>query len=220
MQQNEKCSRIVLVDDDPIVRDALRQVLLAKNYDVVAVGINKDEAVALYGEHKPDVMLMDIRMEGGTGLDAAKEILEKDSAANILLLTTFHDKEYIDESIKLGCKGYILKENIMAIDSSIDAVLSGKIVFDSKILETIASGGLGSVKLESSAGDEEFLKELSESEQAVLNLVAEGMNNKEIADYLCLSEGTVRNYISSMLSKLELRDRTQLAVYYLKSKNK
>ncbi len=211
-------SKIIIVDDDAIVRESLAQVLIAKNYDVLGSGKNKDEAVSLYLEHKPDLVLMDIRMAGGSGLDATREILSEDKSAKILLLTTFHDKEYIDEAIGLGCKGYILKENISSLSSSIEAVLSGKIVFDSKIMETVISersqdNGKDENKLEKKLAS---LEDLSEKQKEVLKLVADGMNNKEIAERLFLSEGTVRNYISDMLSKLNLRDRTQLAVYYYK----
>ncbi len=203
--------KLIIVDDDAIVRNSLKQVLIAKDYDVIAVCKNKAEAVESYFNNKPDLVLMDIRMAGGSGLDATREILAKDSEAKILLLTTFHDKAYIDEALVLGCKGYILKENISSIASAIEAVLGGKIVFDSKVIENITKA---STLKEKNLLD--TLQDFSDREKAVLQLVADGMNNKEIAEKLFLSEGTVRNYISTMLSKLDLRDRTQLAVYYHK----
>ncbi len=204
---------IIIVDDDAIVRESLKMILESKHYKVLASASTADEAVNLYFKQKPDIVLMDIRMSGSTGLDASKKILSKDKYAKILLLTTFHDKEYIDEAIALGCRGYILKENISSINATIEAVLNGNIVFDSKIVSTI-----GSTKKSSDSIDLSEIKELSDKEKSILELVANGKNNKEIASELYLSEGTVRNYISLMLSKLELRDRTQLAVYYYKGK--
>ncbi len=203
--------RVIIVDDDAIVRESLKQVLMAKNYEVIDVCKNKEEAVQFYFTYSPDLVLMDIRMAGGSGLDATREILSKDADATILLLTTFQDKEYIDEALALGCKGYILKENISSISSAIEAVLSGKIVFDSKIIENLTKSA--NTKEEKML---DSLNDFSHREKAVLQLLADGMNNKEIAAELFLSEGTVRNYISTMLSKLNLRDRTQLAIYYHK----
>ncbi len=204
-------SKIIIVDDDAIVRESLKQVLIAKNYDVLDSCKSADEAMKSYFKYKPDLVLMDIRMAGGSGLDATREILSRDKDAKILLLTTFHDKEYIDEAISLGCKGYILKENIASISSSMDAVLNGKIVFDSKIIEAIAD-----INAKHSEENYELIEDFSEREKSILKLIADGLNNKEIAEELFLSEGTVRNYISNMLLKLDLRDRTQLAVFYYK----
>ncbi len=209
-------NKIIIVDDDKIVRDSLEFVLKGQSYDVVASGKNAADAVSLYFNHKPDLMLMDIRMGESTGLDASKEILAKDSSAKILLLTTFHDKEYIDEAMKLGCKGYILKENISGIASAIDSILNDRVVYDSNVIESIISNKEGSTSI--NILKNEKLSELSTRELEILTLVADGLNNKEIANGLFLSEGTVRNYISTMLSKLELRDRTQLAIYYYKNK--
>ncbi len=209
-------NKIIIVDDDKIVRDSLEFVLKGQNYDVVASGKNAAEAVSLYFKYKPDLMLMDIQMGESTGLEASKKILAKDSNAKILLLTTFHDKEYIDEAMRLGCKGYILKENIAGISSAIDSILNDRVVYDSNIIKSIMSN-----KEESTYSDitkNEKLSELSTRELEILSLVADGLNNKEIANELYLSEGTVRNYISNLLSKLELRDRTQLAIYYYKCK--
>ncbi len=198
--------KIVIVDDDAIVRNALRQILEAKQYDVVAVGECGTEALALYQRHLPDIILLDIRMAGMTGLEASKAILSRFSDAKILFITTFQDDAYIDEALKLGCRGYILKENIGGIVPAVEAVLSGQMVFGPKIID----------KLPSINRESPYSAALSERENDILSLIAEGLNNHEIAQKLHLSEGTVRNYISTMLVKLDLRDRTQLAVYYYK----
>lgn len=150
---------------------------------------------------------MDIRMEKMSGLDATKEILKIDPHAKILLITTFQDDEYIGAALSLGCKGYILKQNIKGIIPAINAVHSGNLVFDSKIVSNIKKYSKKDIDID-----------LSPRELDILLLVAEGLNNREIAEKLFLSEGTIRNYISNMLDKLSLRDRTQLAIYYYRLK--
>ena len=144
-------------------------------------------------------------METMNGIEATKEILKIDPKAKILLITTFQDDEYISSALSLGCRGYILKQNIEGIIPAINAVYSGNLVFDSKIVSNIQT--YSKKNIDSNLTDREF---------DILLLVAEGLNNKEIAKRLFLSEGTVRNYISIMLEKLSLRDRTQLAIYYYK----
>ncbi len=196
---------VVIVDDDHLVVSSLKTIVTASGIDVLAVGHNGMEAVKLYEEYNPDLILMDIRMEEMNGIEASKEILKIDSNAKILLITTFQDDEYISEALFLGCKGYILKQNIQGIIPAINAVCSGNHVFDSKIVSSIQHHSKKNVNTD-----------LTDREFDILLLVAEGLNNKEIADKLFLSEGTVRNYISSMLEKLSLRDRTQLAIYYYK----
>ncbi|WP_352418585.1 response regulator transcription factor [Proteiniborus sp.] len=196
---------VIIVDDDHLVVNSLKTIVTASGIDVLAVGHNGMEAIKLYKEYSPDLILMDIRMEEMNGIEASKEILRIDTDAKILLITTFQDDEYISEALSLGCKGYILKQNIQGILPAINAVYSGNHVFDSKIVSSIQHHSKKNINTD-----------LTDREFDILLLVAEGLNNKEIADKLYLSEGTVRNYISSMLEKLSLRDRTQLAIYYYK----
>ena len=198
--------RIVIVDDDPLVVSALSTIVGNSNYDVTATGTSGFDAVELYKEHRPDLLMTDIRMREKSGLEASKEILEDFREAKILLITTFKDDEYIHEALSIGCKGYLLKDNLTGIIPAIEAVLSGNMVFDSNIVKSM-----------SATSSHKDLSELSTREQDIIELVAEGRNNKEIAEHLYLSEGTVRNYISQMLTKLDLRDRTQLVVYYYKN---
>ena len=127
-------------------------------------------------------------------------------------ITTFQDEEYISSALSLGCRGYILKQNIKGIIPAIKAVYSGNLVFDSKIVSNMQQ------KPGSNKNINEIDVDLSEREFDILLLVADGLNNKEIAAKLFLSEGTVRNYISTMLDKLDLRDRTQLAIHFYKNK--
>lgn len=187
--------KIVIVDDDPLVVSALTTIVENSDYEVAAEGTSGFDAVKLYSEHRPDLLMTDIRMREKSGLEASREILAADSEAKILLITTFKDDEYIHEALNIGCKGYLLKDN-----------LSGNMVFDSNIVKSMSA----------QSAHKDFT-DLSTREQDIIELVAEGFNNKEIAEALYLSEGTVRNYISQMLTKLDLRDRTQLAVYYYKN---
>lgn len=196
--------KIILIDDDPIVLKSLETILKAYGHEILAKGYNGNQAIKLYEEHRPDLVLMDIRMEEKSGIEATEEILSKNKDAKILLLTTFNDEEYISKALSLGCSGYILKQNIDGLSSAIEAISKGQTVLDSEIVENIKP------KIK------EVLDEsLTKREIEILKYIAQGFNNKEIANILYLSEGTVRNYISVMLEKLNLRDRTQLAIYYL-----
>lgn len=199
--------KIIIVDDDPLVVKSLKTIVESSGITVLGIGHSGLEAIDLYKTLSPDVVLMDIRMNDMTGIDATKEILEIDKDAKILLITTFQDDEYIREALSLGSRGYILKQNIDSIIPSINAVHSGNMVFDSQIVSSIKK-----------YREKDIVGELTDRELDILVLVADGLNNKEIANEIYLSEGTVRNYISTMLDKLSLRDRTQLAIYYYKSK--
>lgn len=199
--------RILIVDDDPLVVSALETIIESAGHTVVATAHDGAEAVQLYIAHQPDVLMMDIRMGEMNGIEASRQILESQRDANILLVTTFKDEEYINEALSLGVKGYLLKDNYKGIVPAINAVASGNMVFDSKIVQSFNTYEIK---------DNPDFKSLSEREFEILKLVAEGMSNKEISDTLFISEGTVRNYISTMLSKLNLKGRTQLVVQYYK----
>ena len=204
--------KIVIVDDDMLVAGALKTILEAGE-DVTVVGTGQDgsEAFALYRKHLPDVLLMDIRMQHVSGLDAAKQIVEEYPEAKILLLTTFADDEYIVKALKYGVKGYLLKQDYQSILPAIRAVCTGQTVFGTEIVSKIPQ------LLQEKKNYDWEACDISEKELKVISLVAEGLSNKEIAEELFLSEGTVRNYISNILDKTGLRDRTQLAVHYLRA---
>lgn len=204
---------VVIVDDDKLVCHALKTILESDSeIAVVAVGNDAQEAVKLYDTYKPDIMLMDIRMGERTGIDAGREIVEKNNGAKILYLTTFADNEYIIDALKLGAKGYLLKQKFESIVPAIKAVYSGQSVFGDEIVAKLPTAEVKKEDVDLSGYD------LTEREIDVIKQVAEGLSNKEIAELLFLSEGTVRNYISTILEKLELRDRTQLAIFYYKKK--
>lgn len=204
--------RVVVVDDDKLVAISLKTILEADEaITVVGTGHNGKEAIALFQEMRPDVLLMDIRMEIMSGLEAAEHILQDNPNARILFLTTFSDDEYIVKALSIGAKGYILKQDFEGIVPALKAVCGGQSVFGGEVIGKIP------VLMQSKEEFDYSRYDINEKEQAIIELVAEGLSNKEIAEKLFLSEGTVRNYISSILEKLALRDRTQLAVFYYKN---
>ncbi|MDF2881437.1 MAG: DNA-binding response regulator [Clostridiaceae bacterium] len=205
--------RIVVVDDDKLVCVSLKTILETENDICVAgTGNSGKEAIELYDSLKPDILLIDIRMENMTGLEAGEVILRKDKNAKILFLTTFSDDEYIIKALRIGAKGYIIKQNFECIVPSLRAVYMGQSVFGDDIVSKIPSLINSSSKADFSSFG------ITEKELDIITIVAEGLSNKEIASRLYLSEGTVRNSLSAILEKLDLRDRTQLAVFYYKNR--
>lgn len=203
--------KLILIDDDCLVVSALKMILESEpDFEVAATAEDGTEALPLCRRYNPDVILMDIRMKEKNGLEAAEEILQEFPSARILLLTTFSDDEYIVRALKLGAAGYLLKQDYRNIIPAIRAAASGQTVFGTEIVSRIPEL-MGSGKETT-----DYTKYgISERELEVIRLIAEGLSNKEIAARLYLSEGTVRNYLTVILDKLNLRDRTQLAVFYL-----
>ena len=205
--------RVVVVDDDKLVCASLKTILeVEADITVVGVGHNGKEAIELYKDFVPDILLIDIRMEIMTGLEAAEKILNYHKDAKILFLTTFSDDEYIVMALKLGAKGYIIKQNFECIVPSLRAVFIGQNVYGDDIITKIPYLMSNKCKADLSSFG------ITEKELDIISLVAEGFNNKEIANKLYLSEGTVRNSLSTILEKLDLRDRTQLAIFYYKNR--
>lgn len=203
--------RIAVVDDDKLVCASLKTIIEAEaDLTVVGMGHNGREAIDLYEQLKPDVLLMDIRMDTMTGLEAGESILSHDAKAKILFLTTFLDDEYIIKALKIGAKGYLIKQNFESIVPSLKAVFAGQSVFGQDIITKIP----GLINTEVSV--DLSIYDLNEKDLEMINWVAQGLSNREIANCLYLSEGTVRNRISLILEKLGLRDRTQLAIFYYK----
>lgn len=197
--------KIIIIDDDVCICTSLQTIIQASKHQVIAIGHDGQQAIQLYQQYQPDLLLMDIRMEGMDGVMASKEILRQYPKAKILFLTTFHDDSYIMEALSLGVKGYVLKQNFHTLLSAFDAIMNGQHVFDTEVVQKIPHIFTHSKPSTIS---------LTPKELECITYIAKGYSNKEIAASMYLSEGTIRNQISALLSKLSLRDRTQLAIYY------
>lgn len=202
--------RVIVVDDDPFVCASLETILNAQDdLEVVAKGTSGPEAVSLYETHLPDVVLMDIQMVGGDGLSAAEQIIAAHADARVLFLTTFADDDYIVRALHLGAKGYLIKQNVTDIAPAVRAVAAGQNVLGDEVVGHISRTP------ETRVSTDGFAKlGLTEREIEVVELVAQGLDNHEIAAELFMGEGTVRNHISAILQKLQLKNRTQIAVMY------
>jgi DNA-binding NarL/FixJ family response regulator len=203
--------KVVIIDDDRLAADALKSILEASGeVEVCATGEDGADALPLYERYLPDVLLTDIRMKNIGGLEASERLLRAYPDAKILLLTTFNDDEYIVKALKFGVKGYMLKQDYQNILPALKAVSLGQTVFGTQITEKLPH------LLQRRETFDYAARGVTEKELDLVALVAEGLSNREIAERLFLGEGTVRNYLSGVLEKLNLRDRTQLAVFYLK----
>ncbi|GAX46593.1 response regulator [Pseudolactococcus reticulitermitis] len=210
--------RVLIIDDDALITSALKMILEVDQIEVVGIGHDGKEAIQLFETLKPDILLMDIRMAEMTGLAAAKVILAQYPDAKILLLTTFSDDDYIIQALKYGVKGYLIKQDYSSIVPALNAVNNGQTVFGTEIMAKIP-GLLHTEQPDSQVKFHYADYGLTAKEYDLIGLVADGLSNKEISDQIFLSEGTIRNYLSTILDKLNLRDRTQLAIFYLKTKN-
>jgi len=200
---------ITITDDDAIVVMSLKTILEASGeVSVLGTGHNGAEAVELFKKHRPEVTLIDIQMPVMDGLAAAAEILKIDSQAKVLFLTTFSHNDYIVKALNIGAKGYILKQDFANIMPALRAVKAGQSVFGNDIISKLTT----LVQEDKDFNYSDF--GVTAKEEEMILLVAEGLNNQEISDQLHLSVGTVRNYLSTILEKLDLRDRTQLVVFH------
>ena len=212
--------RIAIVDDDPIVCQSLETILTATGTaEVLWTANDGDAAVRRYFEtpaSRPDVLLIDIQMPGTSGLDAAREVLATDPAARILFLTTFSDQSYIAQAMGLGAKGYLIKQDVAAVGPALQAVMAGQVVLGAEVLGKLTERTPNPADSDDSRDTADSIEGLlGEREREITALVAEGLDNRDIAARLFLSEGTVRNRISVILDKLGLTNRTQLAIIWL-----
>ena len=208
--------KILIADDQELIRDSLRIVLSGNTDFSVNTAANGIEVVRAVRRDKPDVILMDIRMPEMDGVQCTQIIKENYPEIKIIILTTFDDDEYIFSALKHGASGYLLKG--ISADRLIEAIhkvyhgnaminedIAGKVL---KMFSQMARENAAVITV-----DEDYIREITESEWKVIGLVSKGLSNKEIAAELFLTEGSVRNYLSSVLKKLDLRDRTQLAIW-------
>ena len=212
--------RIAIVDDDPIVCQSLETILTATGTaEVLWTANDGDAAVRRYFDtpaSRPDVLLIDIQMPGTSGLDAAREVLATDPAARILFLITFSDQSYIAQAMGLGAKGYLIKQDVAAVGPALQAVMAGQVVLGAEVLGKLTERTPNPADSDDSRDTADSIEGLlGEREREITALVAEGLDNRDIAARLFLSEGTVRNRISAILDKLGLTNRTQLAILWL-----
>ncbi|MGE8056327.1 response regulator [Bacillus mycoides] len=206
--------RIMIVDDQSLIRDGLAMILnLRPELEVVGTASDGDEVVQKVKQLQPEIILMDIRMPRMNGVEGTRLVREEFPYIKVLMLTTFSDSELIFEALEQGASGYLLKD--METDAIVQAILTvhgGGAVLPQDITAQIVKE-LKKTKSVIERTPPEQLEQLTEREVEVLREVGLGLNNKEIAKKLFITEGTVKNHVSNLISKLELRDRTQAAIY-------
>lgn len=206
--------KILLVDDHEVVRLGIKALLSNyPQYEVVAEAANADDAVSKAHEYEPDAIIMDIRLPGRSGIDATKEIVEDLPDTKIIMLTSFAEDDLLFDAINAGAYGYILKQ-IGSDDliNALDAIGRGEALLDPALTQKVFKR----VREASRKATDEAFATLSDQELRILNLISEGKTNKQIAADIFLSEKTVRNYVSSILSKLSLSTRSEAAAYAVK----
>ena len=208
--------KIVIADDQELIRDSLK-IVLSANQDMEVIDTVADgrEVIRSVRSEKPDVILMDVRMPGMDGVSCTQIIKENYPQIKIIILTTFDDDEYVYNALKYGASGYLLKGVSMAeLSSAIRTVYSGKAMINPdiavKVVRLFSQMAKGNYTIQV---DDRSIEDIGKTEWKVIQQVGYGRSKKEIAAALNLSEGTVRNCLSSVLGKLDLRDRTQLAIW-------
>lgn len=232
--------KIFLVDDEPLLLESLEIVLTVKGgFDVIGSAGNGTEALKKLKEKTPDVMLIDLNMPGMGGIELIKRVKEEYPDIRMIVLTTFYDDKNISEALANGASGYLLKDSGKdAIIEAVEQSVKGVSILDAKVMQKLTgilnNSGTASQKTGTSEGKpggssadetEEALIErmnkagLTEREKEIAKLIAEGCTNAQISSILFISEGTVKNYVSIIYDKFDIRDRAKLAVY-LKSGNR
>lgn len=211
--------KILIADDQELIRESLKIILSTNNeFEVIdTVGSGK-EVVESIRRHIPDIILMDVRMPDMDGVQCTKFVKEVYPEIKVIVLTTFDDDEYIFSALKYGASGYLLKGvSLDELTSAIKTVLQGGAIFNpnvaskvTKIFSEMAKNNIVAERIH-----DEDLPNLSDTDWKIIQQVSQGLSNKEIAEILKFTEGTIRNYLSVILDKLQLRDRTQLAIWYI-----
>ena len=211
--------KILIADDQELIRESLKIILSTNNeFEVIDTVESGKEVVESIRRHIPDIILMDVRMPDMDGVQCTKFVKEVYPEIKVIVLTTFDDDEYIFSALKYGASGYLLKGvSLDELTSAIKTVLQGGAIFNpnvaskvTKIFSEMAKNNIVAERIH-----DEDLPNLSDTEWKIIQQVSQGLSNKEIAEILKFTEGTIRNYLSVILDKLQLRDRTQLAIWYI-----
>ncbi len=203
--------RMLLVDDHEVVRLGLKSLMERHTgFEVVGEAATEHEAVQRALEYKPDIVLMDIRLAGGSGIEACEQIMMQLPETKVIMLTSFADDEMLFAAIRAGATGYVLKQvGSNELIRAVEAAARGEATLDPSLTQRVFSEVRRSIQQEEAAA----FTDLTAQEMQVLGAIAEGKTNREIAKALYLSEGTVRNYVSSILSKLGVSNRAEAAAY-------
>jgi two-component system response regulator DevR len=203
--------RVLIVDDHEVVREGLRSLLNRRQgMTVVGEAGTMADSIEEAARVEPDVVVMDVRLPDGSGVEACREIRQARPDVKVIMLTSYADDEAVFASILAGAAGYLLKQTRgQALADAIEAVARGDSLLDPAVTQKV----LERVRTLGSGGTDDVLGSLSEQEQKILLLIAEGKTNKEIAEEIFLSDKTVKNYVSSILSKLNLRRRSEAAAF-------
>lgn len=203
--------RILIVDDEILVRQGLKSLLMLEDdFEIIGEANHGSEAISLSTSLRPDVVLMDVRMPMVNGVEATRTIVQRHPEIKVLILTTFDDDQYITEAMKVGAKGYLLKDSSSErLSAAIRAIASGSTPLGPTILPKLISNLATSDNDKKKECESLFTKR----ELDVLKHLGRGLSNKEISNELHISEGTVKNHITRILSQLNLRDRTQAALW-------
>jgi two-component system response regulator DevR len=206
-----KLLRVLLVDDHEVVRQGIRALLGAhEDVIVVAEAESVPAAVVAVDQHRPDVVVMDVRLSDGSGIEATREIRARHPETRVLMLTSFADHEALLSSIMAGASGYVLKQiRGNELVSAVRSVAMGQNLIDSALIGWV----MERLRASAEPSGDDRLKRLSAQEERILELVAAGRTNREIGAELHLAEKTVRNYVSSILAKLEVARRAEAAAY-------
>ena len=216
--------KIMIADDQQLIRESLKIILDSDpDFEVVKVVGSGQEVLDSLKTESIDIILMDVRMPNMSGVDCTRIVKKEYPNIKVIILTTFDDDEYIYDALKYGASGYLLKGcSLEELSTAIHNVLSGGACFNPNVAGKVAQffSQMANSHAEVSFDGEEKEYDFSDTEQKIIAQIGHGYSNKEIAQKLGFSEGTIRNYLSVILDKLDLRDRTQLAIWYLSRGNK
>ena len=203
--------RVMIVDDHDVVREGLRSLLNRRaGLSVIAEAASVKEAVEQAIQKRPDVVVMDVRLPDGSGVEACRDIRSELPDTKLIMLTSYADDEAIVSSIMAGASAYLLKQTRgQQLADAVEAVAKGESLLDQKVIQRV----MDQMRTMATQPKGDKQNELTEQEQKILMLIAEGKTNREIAQMLYLGEGTVRNYVSSILSKLGVNNRAEAAAY-------